>query len=185
MAAHFRVFEWFRLFRAPDLSGAIREAGAVFAVGTRRVPGASGCTSGRRDLPRLVCPHIEGYRHARSHQATGQDPQTTRAFTTAEIQKIVKPIIIKQLGVDARQVVDSATFVDDLGADSLYILELVLAFDEAFEIEITDDMAQTVFPKGTVRDAVKLVAAILAEAKRLTQAPAPESHAKKPGGPRN
>jgi len=112
--------------------------------------------------------------------------KATRKFTTAEIPKMIKRIIVEQLGVDDSQVDDNARFVDDFGADSLDIVELVMALEEAFEIEIPDERAEKVFPKGSVRDAVKLVSAIVAEGKRLTQAPPPpQPPAKNPGGPRN
>jgi acyl carrier protein len=111
--------------------------------------------------------------------------KAARTFTRAEIPKMVKRIIVEQLGVDESQVVDTAKFVDGLGADSLDIVELVMTFEEAFEIEIPDERAEKVFPKGAVRDAVKLVSAILTEGKRLTQAPPANPPAKKPGGPKN
>ena len=51
----------------------------------------------------------------------------------------VKKIIVEQLGVDEEEVTPDASFVDDLGADSLGLVELVLAFEEAFEIDIPDE----------------------------------------------
>jgi acyl carrier protein len=54
----------------------------------------------------------------------------------------VKQIIVEQLGVDEAEVTPNAHFVDDLGADSLDIVELVMAFEEAFEIEIPDEDAE-------------------------------------------
>jgi acyl carrier protein len=111
--------------------------------------------------------------------------KATRTFTTAEIPKIVKLVIIEQLGVDDSQAVDTASIVDDLGADSLDIVELVMAIEEAFEIDIPDERAENAITNGTVRDAVKLVTTILAEHKRLTQPPPLKTPAKKPGGPRN
>ncbi len=62
----------------------------------------------------------------------------------------VKEIIVEQLGVDENQVDDSASFVDDLGADSLDIVELVMAFEEAFDLDIPDEDAEKI---GTVKDA--------------------------------
>lgn len=70
------------------------------------------------------------------------------------IEQKVKEIIVDQLGVDESQVEDSARFVDDLGADSLDIVELVMAFEEAFEIEIPDEDAQKIV---TVRDAIDYI----------------------------
>jgi acyl carrier protein len=69
----------------------------------------------------------------------------------ASIAERVKQIIVEQLGVDEAQVEDNASFVDDLGADSLDIVELVMAFEEAFELEIPDEDAEKI---ATVKDAV-------------------------------
>ena len=66
----------------------------------------------------------------------------------------VKQIIVEQLGVDEGQVDPSASFVDDLGADSLDIVELVMAFEEAFDLDIPDEEAEKI---KTVGDAVKRV----------------------------
>ncbi len=64
----------------------------------------------------------------------------------------VKEIIIEQLGVDEGQVKPEASFIDDLGADSLDTVELVMAFEEKFDIEIPDEDAEKM---RTVGDAVK------------------------------
>lgn len=66
----------------------------------------------------------------------------------------VKQIIVEQLGVDEAQVDDSASFVDDLGADSLDFVELVMAFEEAFDIDIPDEDAEKI---TTVKDAVNYI----------------------------
>ena len=66
----------------------------------------------------------------------------------------VKSIIVEQLGVDEEEVTPDASFVDDLGADSLDTVELVLAFEEAFEIEIPDEDAEKI---RTVQDAVDYI----------------------------
>lgn len=63
----------------------------------------------------------------------------------------VKGIIVDQLGVDADEVTPEASFTDDLGADSLDIVELVMAFEEEFEIEISDEEAEQI---GTVGQAI-------------------------------
>ncbi len=68
----------------------------------------------------------------------------------------VKEIIVEQLGVDESQVDDSASFVDDLGADSLDIVELVMAFEEAFDLDIPDEDAEKI---STVRDAITYIEA--------------------------
>ena len=66
----------------------------------------------------------------------------------------VKSIIVEQLGVDEEEVTPDASFVDDLGADSLDTVELVMAFEEAFDIEIPDEEAEKI---RTVKDAVDYI----------------------------
>ena len=66
----------------------------------------------------------------------------------------VKSIIVEQLGVDEEEVTPDASFVDDLGADSLDTVELVMAFEEEFGCEIPDDAAEQI---QTVGDAVKFL----------------------------
>ena len=68
----------------------------------------------------------------------------------------VKQIIAEQLGVDEAQVDATASFVDDLGADSLDIVELVMAFEEAFDIEIPDEDAEKI---QNVKDAISYIEA--------------------------
>ena len=66
----------------------------------------------------------------------------------------VKKIVVEHLGVDAEKVTEQASFIDDLGADSLDNVELVMAFEEEFDIEIPDDAAEHI---QTVGDAVKFI----------------------------
>jgi acyl carrier protein len=66
----------------------------------------------------------------------------------------VKSIIVEQLGVSEGEVTDAASFVDDLGADSLDTIELVMAFEEAFSIEIPDEDAEKI---RTVRNAIDYI----------------------------
>ena len=66
----------------------------------------------------------------------------------------VQEITVEQLGVDAAEVTIDSTFVDDLGAHSLDIVELIMAFEEEFEIEIPDELAEKI---RTVKDAVDLI----------------------------
>ena len=66
----------------------------------------------------------------------------------------VKKIIVEQLGVDAAEVTIQASFVDDLGADSLDTVELVMAFEEEFDLEIPDDDAEKI---TKVQDAVTYI----------------------------
>ena len=72
----------------------------------------------------------------------------------SDIADRVKKIVVEHLGVDAEKVTESASFIDDLGADSLDNVELVMAFEEEFGIEIPDDAAESI---QTVGDAVKFI----------------------------
>ena len=72
----------------------------------------------------------------------------------SDIAERVKKIVIDHLGVDADKVVESDSFIDDLGADSLDTVELVMAFEEEFGVEIPDDAADSIL---TVGDAVKFI----------------------------
>jgi acyl carrier protein len=71
-----------------------------------------------------------------------------------EIAEKVKEIISQQLDVDTDNIKDDASFIDDLGADSLAIVELVLAFEEQFEIDIPDEDTEKI---RTVGDAVNYI----------------------------
>ncbi|MFQ5507830.1 MAG: acyl carrier protein [Leptospirillia bacterium] len=72
----------------------------------------------------------------------------------SSVEKKVKEIICEQLGAEADAVVGSANFVDDLGADSLDTVELVMAFEEEFDIEIPDEDAEKI---NTVDSAISYV----------------------------
>ena len=72
----------------------------------------------------------------------------------SDISERVKKIVVEHLGVESDKVVDSASFVDDLGADSLDTVELVMAFEEEFGSEISDSEAEKIL---TVGDAVKFI----------------------------
>jgi acyl carrier protein len=72
----------------------------------------------------------------------------------ASVEEKVKQIIVEQLGVDEAEVTSSASFVDDLGADSLDTVELVMAFEEAFDIEIPDEDAEKI---RNVQDAIDYI----------------------------
>jgi acyl carrier protein len=72
----------------------------------------------------------------------------------AAVEDKVKQIIVEQLGVDEGEVTPNASFVDDLGADSLDTVELVMAFEEAFDIEIPDEDAEKI---RTVKDAIDYI----------------------------
>ena len=68
-----------------------------------------------------------------------------------EIAEKVKNIVVEHLGVEKDKVTESSSFIDDLGADSLDTVELVMAFEEQFECEIPDDVAEKIL---TIQDAI-------------------------------
>jgi acyl carrier protein len=72
----------------------------------------------------------------------------------ASVEQKVKSIIVDQLGVSEGEVTEAASFVDDLGADSLDTIELVMAFEEAFGIEIPDEDAEKI---RTVKNAIDYI----------------------------
>jgi acyl carrier protein len=75
-------------------------------------------------------------------------------MSAGEIEQKVKQIIVEQLGVDEGQVDMTASFVDDLGADSLDIVELVMQFEESFDLDIPDEDAEKIV---TVKDAIEYI----------------------------
>jgi acyl carrier protein len=68
----------------------------------------------------------------------------------SNIESKVRDIIVEQLGVNAEQVTNDAKFIEDLGADSLDVVELVMAFEEEFGIEVPDDEAEKLVTVGDV-----------------------------------
>ena len=72
----------------------------------------------------------------------------------SDIAERVKKIVVEHLGVEAAQVKEDAKFIDDLGADSLDTVELVMAFEEEFGVEIPDDAAEKI---TTVKDAIDFI----------------------------
>lgn len=72
----------------------------------------------------------------------------------SDIADRVKKIVVEHLGVEAEKVTENASFIDDLGADSLDTVELVMAFEEEFGVEIPDDAAEKI---STVQDAIKYI----------------------------
>jgi acyl carrier protein len=80
--------------------------------------------------------------------------KNARVNAMSDIAERVKKIVVEHLGVEPEKVTDTASFIDDLGADSLDTVELVMAFEEEFGCEIPDDAAETIL---TVGDAVKFL----------------------------
>ena len=72
----------------------------------------------------------------------------------SNIEEQVKQIVVEHLGIDESKVTPESKFIDDLGADSLDTVELVMAFEEKFSIEIPDDAAETIL---TVKDAIDFI----------------------------
>ena len=72
----------------------------------------------------------------------------------SEIAEKVKNIVVEHLGVEKDKVTESSSFIDDLGADSLDTVELVMAFEEEFECEIPDDVAEKIL---TIKDAIEYI----------------------------
>jgi acyl carrier protein len=81
-------------------------------------------------------------------------PEADKGRSMSNISERVKNIVVEHLGVDPEKVTESASFIDDLGADSLDTVELVMAFEEEFSCEIPDDAAETIL---TVGDAIKFL----------------------------
>ena len=79
------------------------------------------------------------------------DNRPGKARYMSETAERVKKIVVEHLGVEADKVTEDASFIDDLGADSLDIVELVMAFEEEFGVEIPDDAAEKI---ATVKDAI-------------------------------
>jgi acyl carrier protein len=77
-----------------------------------------------------------------------------RGILMSDTADRVKKIVVEHLGVEAEKVTEDASFIDDLGADSLDIVELVMAFEEEFGVEIPDDAAEKI---STVSDAIKYI----------------------------
>ncbi|PPR54782.1 MAG: Acyl carrier protein [Alphaproteobacteria bacterium MarineAlpha5_Bin1] len=72
----------------------------------------------------------------------------------SDTEEQVKKIVVEHLGIDESKVTPDARFIDDLGADSLDTVELVMAFEEKFSIEIPDDAAETIL---TVKNAIDFI----------------------------
>jgi acyl carrier protein len=98
----------------------------------------------------------------RVYQGRAIGPVARGKMQMSDVAERVKKIVVEHLGVDADKVVENANFIDDLGADSLDTVELVMAFEEEFNVEIPDDQAETI---ATVGDAVKFLEKATAAAK--------------------
>ena len=107
----------------------------------------------------LDCDRVILYNSAASRPDTGEGvPSLEVLFNMSSVEERVKKIVVEQLGVKEEEVTNSASFVDDLGADSLDTVELVMALEEEFECEIPDEEAENI---TTVQQAVEYVEAHL------------------------
>jgi acyl carrier protein len=84
----------------------------------------------------------------------GQNRQAGAGTAMSDIAERVKKIVVEHLGVEEGKVTPEASFIDDLGADSLDTVELVMAFEEAFSVEIPEDAAEKI---STVKDAIDYI----------------------------
>jgi acyl carrier protein len=84
----------------------------------------------------------------------GANSEKTEEGSMSETADRVKKIVVEHLGVEQDKVTEDASFIDDLGADSLDIVELVMAFEEEFSVEIPDDAAEKI---STVKDAIDYI----------------------------
>ena len=104
------------------------------------------------------CPAARHIPRIRSGAGSGQsperDPSGGVAQPMSEIADKVKKIVVEHLGVEEAKVTPEASFIDDLGADSLDTVELVMAFEEAFSVEIPEDAAEKI---STVKDAIDYI----------------------------
>jgi acyl carrier protein len=97
-----------------------------------------------------TCHHVSGALVAQANFHTPIEKGSLMSDTADRVKKIV----VEHLGVEADKVTEDASFIDDLGADSLDIVELVMAFEEEFSVEIPDDAAEKI---TTVSDAIKYI----------------------------
>jgi acyl carrier protein len=81
-------------------------------------------------------------------------PKDNEVAAMSDVGERVKKIVVKHLGVEAEKVTENASFIEDLGADSLDTIELVMVFEDEFGCEIPDDAAETIL---TVGDAIKFL----------------------------
>jgi acyl carrier protein len=96
----------------------------------------------------------QGYLPVRRRSITRRVRNSKGRMLMAEVLERVRKIVIEHLDADPEKVTEKASFIDDLGADSLDNVELVMAFEEEFDIEIPDDAAEHI---QTVGDAVKFI----------------------------
>ena len=103
----------------------------------------------------FTCDAVPGLSPAlRDRTPRGINTNRTNFMAEKSIEEKVKDIIVEQLGVNPEQVTPQASFIEDLGADSLDIVELVMAFEEGFGVEVPDEDAEKL---QTVGDVIKYI----------------------------
>jgi acyl carrier protein len=127
--------------------------GLRFGWGGTAVPNISGKGSARDPVIRRRAPLKTHYRNG-SGAPTDRAHEGHEVAAMSDVGERVKKIVVEHLGVEADKVTENASFIDDLGADSLDTVELVMAFEEEFGCEIPDDAAETIL---TVGDAIKFL----------------------------
>jgi acyl carrier protein len=126
--------------------------GLWFGWGGITVPIHQG--SARDPMIRRRIPDTSLYRNGSGALTDRAQLEGREVAAMSDIGERVKKIVVEHLGVEAEKVTDNASFIDDLGADSLDTVELVMAFEEEFGCEIPDDAAETIL---TVGDAIKFL----------------------------
>jgi acyl carrier protein len=91
---------------------------------------------------------------ASAYGPTTDSPKQGEHIPMSDVAEKIKQIVVEHLGVDEAKVTPEASFIDDLGADSLDTVELVMAFEEAFSVEIPEDAAEKI---ATVKDAIDYI----------------------------
>jgi acyl carrier protein len=137
------------MLSTPFVAG--RGRGALFERRRQRNPNETLTASKGAELTAGWRTSLSGVNRGLDHKSGGK-ARRIREDDMSDVAERVKKIVVEHLGVEADKVVDSANFIDDLGADSLDTVELVMAFEEEFGVEIPDDQAETIV---TVGDAIK------------------------------
>jgi acyl carrier protein len=116
----------------------------------RQAPVAPMCGSKRtreyRGHSRIRCSHRQ------SLLVPGRFQSGVKEIPMSDIAERVRKVVVEHLGVEPAKVVDAAHFIDDLGADSLDIVELIMSLEEEFDLEITDDVAEGLVTVGAARE---------------------------------
>ncbi len=129
---------------------------ATYAIGGARLPEGLFPGPAFPTCLKVVKGEVSGQNGTKWNQGSQHRhiPEQDEERNMSDIADRVKKIVVEHLSVEEDKVTESASFIDDLGADSLDTVELVMAFEEEFGIEIPDDAAETI---QTFGDAVKFI----------------------------